>query len=134
MADLLGIKLSALTAPTRRAIAERTLRVDRATMYALRAVGRDVSRQAKAHAPVLTGTLRKSIRNARTLKREGIVYVLTVAPRGSVSRTGGGGATGVPLYRGQMEELYGYMAAGFDTAMSRAAETHAAAWARAMAR
>lgn len=104
---------------------------DRATMYALRAVGRAVRAAARAQAPVYkgsdpraqaeSGSLKKSIKSSRRLSRVSSgTYSMTVMPTGSkkqgthVRRTSGGGLRGVPLYRRQMEEMYGYMKAGID--------------------
>ena len=126
-------------------MAEGTVKANhKATMYAMRATGRYMVRIAKAKAPVYKGTdpramaesgnLRRSIANAKRLENAGETYTLKVGPFGTkkkgtlVTRTGksrkeggtGGQVRGVPLYRGQMEEMYGYMAAAINAGNSAA--------------
>jgi hypothetical protein len=104
---------------------------DRATMYGLRAVGRAVRAAARAQAPVykgndprvVSGELKRSIKSSRRLTSVGSgTYSMTVMPTGNkkqgtaVRRTSSGGLRGVPLYRRQMEQKYGYMRAGINVA------------------
>ena len=102
-----------------------------ATFYALREAGRKLQAVAKVRAPVYkgalnespygdaqakaeSGQLRDSIKNARRIKNDGGSYSLSVGPFGKVTRAKGSGARGVQLYRGQVEEMYHYMASGFN--------------------
>lgn len=48
--------ISVATGPTRKAMVDIDRRVDRATMYALRACGRKVKQEARRRAPVYKGT------------------------------------------------------------------------------
>jgi hypothetical protein len=122
----------------------------RATMYAMRAVGRSLAKVAKGNAPVYSGTdsratpgdLRKSIKNARRMTAAGDTFELKVGPFGSkkqgtaVTRHGQskGQVRGVPLYRAKMEDRYGYMrsaiSAGEGSAEVIFNEAYAKAWAR----
>lgn len=121
MANDFGVSFSMITEPFTKMAAEANRSAERATRYALRATGRKVAARARANAPVyrgddpraVPGALKKSIKNARIMRGLGGTFELKVGPMGKVSREGGGGARGVPLYRAQMEEMYGYMAAGF---------------------
>ena len=136
------------------AMTEGTVKaVPKATMYAMRATGRYLARTAKAKAPVYkgddpramaeSGSLRKSIKNARRLTNAGEVYELKVGPFGSTKQgtavkrhgSGKGQVRGVPLYRGQMERMYGYMETAIDAANSDATKViyesaYAKAWAK----
>jgi hypothetical protein len=123
----------------------------KATMYALRSTGRFLARTAKAKAPVYNGTdpraqaergnLRKSIKNARHMDAAGEVFALKVAPWGSkkqgtaVTRTKREGAgvelRGVPLYRNQMEEIYGFMSGAIMAADTEAKKVFEEAFAKA---
>ena len=135
-----GISFDMLTGPFNDRAKELNKVTDKATMYALRATGRYIIRAAKAKAPVYHGTdprataesgnLKKSIRNSRRLVRAGTGdYSMKVGPFGTkkagtaVTRSGSGRGQlrGVQLYRGQMEVIYGYMAAGIAVADGAAA-------------
>lgn len=123
---------------------------NRATQYALRATGRALIRSAKAKAPVYSGSdpraaaesgqLRKSIKNGRVIKQGGGTYQLSVMPAGSkkkgthVHRTSGGELRGVPLYRRQMEEKYGFMKGGVNDGLAEAREIYESAYAKAFAK
>lgn len=137
MSDGIGVSIHWFTAPWDEMQAELKIASDRATMYALRAVGRAVRAAARAQAPVYSGTdpraqaergnLKRSIKASRRLSHmaDG-VYEMRVMPVGNrkqgtaVHRHGkqrgqaGSAARGVPLYRRQMEEMYGYMRAGMN--------------------
>lgn len=129
----------------------------RATMYAMRATGRYLAGVAKSKAPVYrgddprakaeSGNLKKSIKNARRLSNNGVTYELKVGPFGSkkqgtaVTRhgQGRGDVRGVPLYRAQMEEKYGYMASAVAAANSTETQivfesAYAKAWAKWVSR
>jgi hypothetical protein len=90
-----GISFSMVTAPFKESVAEMDKQERKATMYALRAVGRSAQRAAKSVAPVYHGTdpraeaesgnLKKSIRNARRLVYAGGKYALKTGPFGSTS-------------------------------------------------
>jgi hypothetical protein len=120
VANEFGISFSMFTDPFDAMVVDARRLSDRATMYALRATGRRVASRARSKAPVykgddtrvVPGMLKKSIKNQRVMRRGGGNFELKVIPAGKVTRDGGG-ARGVPLYRRQMEEKYGYMAAGF---------------------
>ena len=116
-----------VTQPFKDMKAEMEETTKRATMYALRATGRKAIEVAKSRAPVYpgsqnqspyadsraaaeAGTLRRSIHNAKNIKEDGGTYLLTVGPRGGVTRAKGAGARGVQLYAPKTEAMYGYMA------------------------
>lgn len=140
MAD--GIRFRIDSAPTIRELSEIDRRANRATMWALREVGRRVRREARSRAPVYhgpertadvygqqvemtPGELKKSIRSSRRLKNYGKgEYGLTVGPRGEH----------VHLYANRQEALTPYMKAGYEAAVRDAVELHAKAWERAMRR
>lgn len=118
-----GISFRAVTAPTIAELAAVQKRVDRATMWALREVGRKVKREARKNAPVATGELKKSISSSRRLKRHGPGdYSLTVGPRGQR----------VHLYAAVQEDRDRYMRPAFDTSVAQAEGLHRKAWERAM--
>lgn len=122
----------------------------RATMYAMRAVGRAIAREAKSRAPVYHGSdprvtpgmLKKSIANARTMKAFGDTYELKVGPFGSKKKgtavtrhgSGSGQVRGVPLYRAAMETKYGYMRGAMGTADAAMSSVFNDAYAKAWAR
>lgn len=125
---------------------------DRATMYALRAVGRRVAAVARSNAPVYhgddpraqaeSGNLKRSIKSSRTIKRGAGIYEMKVMPVGSKKKgtavrrhgTGRGQVRGVPLYRRKMEEKYGYMRAGFAVAEGDALAIFEEAYKKAFAK
>lgn len=157
MADGIGFNIHWFLDPWDEMQAELKIASDRATMYGLRAVGRAVRAGAKAQAPVYKGDdprvtrgeLKGSIKSSRRLTNiaDGI-YEMTVMPAGSKKkgttvtrhagpsrRTGGRqGARGVPLYRRQMEELYGYMKAGMAVAEGDAVRIFEEAYKKAFAK
>lgn len=94
MADGFGFSIDWFLDPWKEMQAEADLLTDRATMYAIRAVGRAARAAARAHAPVYkgddpraqaeSGNLKKSIKSSRRLKHIATgVYELTVMPVGS---------------------------------------------------
>lgn len=117
---------------------ELTKATDKATLYALRATGRFIGRVAKKESPVYpgklnmsngtdpraqaeSGNLKKSITNSRRVTKIGTGdYSMKVGPFGrkkagtAVTRHGKskGQTRGVQLYRGQANELYGFMQTG----------------------
>lgn len=149
-----GFNIHWLLEPWNEMQAEIRIASDRATMYGLRAVGRAVRAAAKAQAPVYhgddprvnPGDLKRSIKSSRRLRNvaDGI-YEMSVMPAGNKKkgthvtrahgpsrRTGGKqGARGVPLYRRQMEEMYGYMEAGIHFAEADAVRIFEEAYAKA---
>ena len=128
MAD--GVDFKLLTEPFKRFVDNRSKRMDRAGMWALRAAGREGVRAAKRAAPVLKGgethrqlqrrrragedvsaayakpvpgLLRASIRMSRSVRHIGPhAFEVTFAPRGERTH----------LYSGKIEERAAYMAAG----------------------
>lgn len=140
MAD--GLRLRIDSSATRSALADLDRRANRATMWALREVGRRVRREARRPAPVYhgpprtadvygtqvdvePGELKKAIRSSRRLKNYGKgEYGLTVGPRGDH----------VHLYANKQEALTPYMKTGYEAAVRDAVELHAKAWERAMRR
>lgn len=142
--------ISVATDPTRKAMADIDRRADRATMWALRAVGRKVKQEARRRAPVLKdktlvnvrlmkalkkagatggssrsqpvpGLLKDSISSGKRLTKQGDFYRLGIAPRGDR----------VHLYSGAMEARYHYMAAGHAAAEAEMEQTFTDAWKRA---
>jgi Bacteriophage HK97-gp10, putative tail-component len=106
---------------------------DRASMWALREVGRRVKREAKARARVYQGdrkdiekrALRKSIASSKRLRREANgTRSLKVGPRG----------WRVHLYAGKIEELEPYMAPAYAVAIAEAHSVHERALERALKR
>ena len=109
-----------------------------------------------------SGNLRNSIKASRSLTRIGDgTYQLTVMPVGSVKqgtavsrygnkaarastlarrsaqgsgRSSSGEVRGVPLYRRQMEEKYGYMKAGINVGLADARAVYEEAYAKAFAK
>ncbi len=79
--------------------------VDRACMYAIRQAGREIRAAARAEVPVVTGTLQRSISNARNVRTTGAhSFTLSVGPHGSPAF----------LYSGEIEEEHPYMAPARD--------------------
>lgn len=150
MAD--DFSMVTITAPFKAALDDANRVSDKATMFALRSLGRFTGRAAKAKAPVYRGTdpraqaesgnLKKSIKNSKRLTQVGHTFSMKVGPFGSkkagtsVTRhgTGQGQLRGVQLYRASQESIYGYMAAGVGEAGSGGREIFEAAYARAFAR
>lgn len=107
--------------------------IDRATMYALRAAGRAVKSAAKRRAPqnradtpaAPRGRLKASIHSSRRLvKFAPGSYRVHVVPVGPV----------VNLYRGKMEERYGFMAAGLAEGEAKMAAQFVATFERTLAK
>jgi hypothetical protein len=94
MAD--GVSFNMVTAPFTDAMGRIDKATDRASMKALRATGRYVQQTAKEQVPVYHGTdpravaesgnLKKSIRNAKRITRDGDAFELKVAPWGSEAK------------------------------------------------
>ena len=148
MAD--GLSFEMITKPFDDMLADMHRTADKTTMYALRATGRAVAREAKKSVPVYSGPdkrvtpgeLKKSIKNSRRLTKNGTGdYGLSVGPFGSKKkgtavhyRNGSSGALrGVPLYRGKIEDRVGYMKRGisdvdfrrtFEDALAKAFEKY----------
>lgn len=150
MAD--GFSMSMLTKPTMDAMADMAKRTDRATMWALREVGRQIKREARKRAPVykgvraaathremkalakagmtgstgnvvISGLLKNSIGSSRRFKREaGGAYIIKVGPRGERTH----------LYAGKIEARQAYMRPAYDQVTPQMAAIHAKAWERAM--
>lgn len=122
-------------------------RVDRATMWGLREVGRQLKRAEKSRAPVykgpngvrrlkkgaigpmqhgpVVGLLKMSIGSGRTFKRLGPgAYGLVVGPRGGR----------VNLYKGKIERQYGFVQQAYDQVVPTAPVIMAAGWERALRR
>lgn len=136
MADGIGISAKWFYKPTVNELKAHSKRVDRATMWGLREVGRQVRRQSAKRAPVYKGgradksapqpgLLKKSIRSSRQLRRDGDGYYrMTVGPRGDRVR----------LYAQKIEKQTGYMREGHEAAMAEARVTFEKAWGKAMSR
>lgn len=128
-----GISFSLITKPFKDMTVEANRVTDKATMFALRQTGRDAGKVARSkltpgagvysgtdpRAQAESGQLRKSIKNSKRLTRTGVgSYSMKVGPFGtkkagsSVTRSASGALRGVQLYRGKIEVLFGYMAAG----------------------
>ena len=126
---------------------------DKATMYGLRAVGRAVRAAARAQAPVYhgddprataeSGSLKKSIKSSRRITNiASSVYQMRVMPTGTRKQAtavrrhgkGQGQVRGVPLYRRQMEQEYGYMRAGINIGEAAAMAIYEDAYAKAFAK
>ena len=118
---------------------------NRATMWGLREVGRQLKRAEKSKVPVykgpggvkrqrkgqlgpqqagpVIGLLKASIGSARSFKREGIgTYTLVVGPRGGR----------VNLYKGKIERRTHFVQASYDEVVPRAPAILAAGWERAI--
>lgn len=90
------------TGPFDAAMADMKDKTPKALMWSLREGGRAVIRASRAQAPVYTGRLRDSIKNARNIKGDASGMVLWVGPFGPE----------VALYSGKMQGQYGYMQEG----------------------
>ena len=143
-----------ITAPWDEMVADIRAVQDRATMYALRQTARAFIKGARAAAPVYSGSdprpvpgdLRRSIKSGRTIKQGGGTFELHVSPTGEKKKgtsvhyaymPGRGHSDalrGVPLYAGKMEQRYGYMRAGYATAMPHAREIYESAYKKAFAK
>ncbi len=122
-------------------------RADRATMWGLREVGRQLKRAEKKRAPVYKGPggvrrlkkgvagpvkagpqiglLKASVGSARSFKRDGLgAYALVVGPRGGR----------VNLYKGKIERKFHYAQDAYDEVIPRAPAIMAAGWERAVRR
>ena len=123
MADTISFKV--FTADWQKAMKDVDRRVDRATMYGLRAVGRRVKQEAKKEVPVVTGALKASIHSSRRLRPRGPgAYEITVAPRGYPPTA----------YAAKIEASHPYMRPAYDRAVSEAEGLFETAWGRAMRR
>ena len=141
MSDRLSLKV--ISGPTKAEMRAMTLRTDRATQWALREVGRRVTREARKrapvykgpdrtvsygdgkHGPIVPGELKRGIKSSRRIKREGGGrFSLKVGPRGGH----------VHLYSKKQEARTPYMAPAYQAAKRDAAALHAKAWERAMRR
>lgn len=143
MADHLSMRM--VTAPLTHDMRAMTKRTDRATMWALREVGRRVKREARKNAPVyqgpartakvntasgygksveiVPGLLKNSIKSSRRLKqRRPHEYSIAVGPRGGH----------VHLYAAKQEARTPFMKPAYEAAVRDARELHEKAWNRAM--
>lgn len=133
-----------ITKPFTDMLVEVDVARDKATRAGLMAEGRLIAKTARGVAPKYSGPdprataesgqLRKGIKPSRVKKIGQEDYTSTVSPTGSVTREGKE-ARGVPLYRGKIEEQYGYMAAGIAAADGDGAKAiYEAAYDKAFAR
>jgi hypothetical protein len=148
MAD--GFNAKMLVQPAIDEMVAMDKRMDRATMWALREVGRAVKREARRRAPVykgagrqtmklrevkrrrsegdtssavvVPGLLRDSISSSRRFARAGEAFVLKVGPRGPRAH----------LYAARIEARSPYMEPGLATVIPQISALHAKAWERAM--
>jgi hypothetical protein len=148
-----GFSMSMLTKPATDAMADMAKRTDRATMWALREVGRKVKQESRRRAPVykgrratgtyrmmkalqkagaggkltndvvVSGLLKNSISSSRRLKRE--------AGGAYVIKVGPRGDR-VHLYAGKQEERARFMRQAYDVVAPAMSDIHAKAWAKAM--
>lgn len=136
-----GFTFRVVTEPFQASMRQLDRDTDRATMWALRAVGRKVKREGRKRAPVYRGSrktvsvgggkhiplvpglLRASISSSRRLQRVGPgAYMLRVGPRGGH----------VHLYAAKQEKRAPFMEPAYEVAVSNMVALHAAAWERAM--
>lgn len=137
-------------------VAQMNQRTDRATMWALREVGRQVKREAMRHAPVYdkkkaTLTQAQFRKFQRATKYRGSIansVVISGLLKGSISsskrltsvKTGeyslkvGPRGQRVHLYSAKAEARQPYMRPAYEAITPRMAEIAAGAWGRAMAR
>ena len=134
-----GVSFEMLTKPFTEFRIEQARVTDKTTMYALRAAGRKIGATARATPiPVVTGNLKKSVKNSKRLNHVGTGdYSMFVGQFGTAKkgtavhyRKGTSGALkGVPLYRGKIEATVGYMKHGvtgtdlrtiYETALAKA--------------
>lgn len=132
MADSFGVSID--TKPFRKSLDALQKRVDRATMWALREVGREVKKEARKLVPVGDGSdprerpgeLKKSIGSSRRIKRPAPhVYEIKVGPWSNGH---------VHLYAIKEEKIAWYMKRAHDAVMPRVPEIYARAVSRAMNR
>lgn len=151
--------MSMLTKPTTDAMADMAKRTDRATMWALREVGRQIKREARREAPVYKGKAGRVNMRFSQFRRfqkasgyKGSIANTVVIPgllKNSISssrrlRREAGGAYVIKVGpRGQRTHLYAgkieantkaYMRPAYDRVTPQMTDIHAKAWARAMAK
>ena len=106
-------------------------RVDRATMWALREVAREVRKEAGRYAPVGDGSdprekpgqLKRSVRASRRIKRIGPhTFELVIGPRGDH----------VHLYASKAEKRTRFMARAYNAVLPSIPALHRKAWQRAI--
>lgn len=128
-----GISVKFFTKELTRGLKDMERRVDRATMWGLREVGRALKTSARKRAPVYrgrdvraqSGRLKKSISSSRRLKKVGPhTYSLTVGPRGEV----------VHLYAMKEEDRVRFMKDAYDEIVPMVPTIFNRAWAKAMKR
>lgn len=130
MAD--QVSFSIITKPFTDEMKAQHKRVDRASMYGLREVGRRVKREARKEAPRLSGAYRSSIKSSRRLKSTlGGGYSVKVGPRGGVLNPQG---ASVHLYAGKIEAKDAPMHKAYDRTVPEMASLLAKAWGKAMNR
>ncbi len=128
-----GFHASFVTKPFLHSLRELERRVDRATMWSLREVAREMAKEAQRNAPVYSGDdarakpgeLRRSIKPSRRLKHIGPhTYSTVVGPRGSR----------VHLYAPKIEEAAEYMKRAYERVLPRVAAISTKGWNKAMER
>lgn len=153
MAD--GFSMSILTKPTLDAMADMSKRTDRATMWALREVGRQIKRESRRRAPVYKGRrATASFRLMRNLHKAGARGDITndvvvsgllknsISSSKRLQREAGGGyvikvgprGQRVHLYAGKVEARSAYMRPAYDVVTPQMTAIHARAWEKAMAK
>ena len=103
------------------ALTDMKEKTPKALMWSLREGGRAVVKSSRASAPVDTGRLQSSIKNARNFKGGGTDLTLWVGPFGP----------DVALYSGKMQGQYGYMD---ENAAERASSAAQEAFSKAFAK
>ena len=106
------------------AMAEIDKRSDRACMWALREAGRQTKRAARKKVRVKTGFLKASLGAGKLQTVSHRNYRLTIQPRGPKAF----------LYAGKIEELDGYMLAGYEQVAPKFPEIQEKAMARVVAK